>query len=80
MVEEEIIDVWHFTPLVEKMEEETEVETMEDETRIDVWYTEVVKNLEEDENGGGGSYYNGTLISGVNGDNQSHGSVTITKQ
>ena len=30
--------------------------------------------------GGGGSYYNGTLISGVNGDNQSHGSVTITKQ
>ena len=30
--------------------------------------------------GGGGSYYNGTLISGSNGDNQSHGSITITKQ
>ena len=30
--------------------------------------------------GGGGSYYSGTLVSGSNGDNQSHGSVTITKQ
>jgi hypothetical protein len=30
--------------------------------------------------GGGGSYYSGTLVSGTNGANQSHGSVTITKQ
>ena len=50
MVEdEEIIDVWDCTPLVEEIEEETEVDAVEDETRIDVWYMEELRGEEEKE-------------------------------
>ena len=46
MVEEEVINVWHYTILEEEMEEEIEINTVEDEIGIDVWYIEE-RDLEE---------------------------------